>query len=408
VARPPSIFDLAARTGALRLGRAITAGTVVVRDWGGRAVLGSGAPVVDVHVHDPRAYAAVWRGSVGLGDAFARGWWDSDQLTDLLRLLHRNTAGPRRVLDRVFALARPLLDRGGRRRRPDRARDRANVRAHYDVGNAFFSRMLDPTMTYSCALFERPGMSLADAQVAKLDHICRDLALSPDDHVIEIGTGWGSFAVHAASTYGCRVTTTTISAAQYDYACKRVADAGLADRVTVLDSDYRELTGTYDKLVSIEMIEAVDWRDHDAFFAACASLLRRDGCAALQAIVIADEAFERSKHHDDFIRRSIFPGGCLPSVGSITRSARRAGLRVVGLRDIGHHYAETLERWRANLGPHQLAIEGLGLDNQFRRRWEFYLAYCQAAFLERHVSDVQLVLAMPGCREGLFTPASDN
>jgi cyclopropane-fatty-acyl-phospholipid synthase len=239
-------------------------------------------------------------------------------------------------------------------------------------------------------------MSLADAQVAKLDRICRELALSPDDHVVEIGTGWGSFAVHAASRYGCRVTTTTISGAQYDHARKRVADAGLADRVTVLDADYRDLTGIYDKLVSVEMIEAVDWRDHATFFSTCARLLRPDGLAVLQAIVIADESFERAKHHDDFIRRYIFPGGCLPSNTSIAVAAIQAGFRVAELKDIGCHYAETLRRWHTSLNAQERAVEALGLGTEFRRMWALYLSYCEAAFLERHVSDVQVVLAKPG------------
>jgi cyclopropane-fatty-acyl-phospholipid synthase len=177
-----------------------------------------------------------------------------------------------------------------------------------------------------------------------------------------------------------------------------VAEAGLTDRVTVLDHDYRDLSGTYDKLVSVEMVEAVDWRDHDRFFSACADLLRPDGVAAMQAIVIADESFERAKHHDDFIRRYVFPGGCLPSITSIAGSARRAGLRMVDLRDIGHHYPETLRRWRANVQMHEREIAGLGFDAAFRRLWDLYLTYCEAAFLERHVSDVQVVLAKPAWR----------
>ena len=266
--------------------------------------------------------------------------------------------------------------------------------------------MLDTTMTYSCGLFEQPDMSLAQAQTAKLDRICRKLALSPADHVLEIGSGWGSFALHAASSYGCRVTTTTISAAQYEYAAKRVATAGLADRVTVLDADYRDLTGTYDKLVSIEMIEAVNWRDHATFFAQCARLLRPDGLAAIQAIVIANESFERAKRHDDFIRRYIFPGGCLPSVTSIAAASSGAGLRMLDLEDIGLHYAETLRRWRLNIRREEMAVATLGLDPDFRRLWDLYLAYCEAAFLERHITDVQVVMAMPEWRDSLTTGAA--
>ena len=387
-----------AHAAVVALGRHVRGGTVVLLDGSERTVLGAGAPTVHVTVDDPRAYRAFLRGSRGLGDAYVRGWWDCDDPTTFIRILLRSTAGPRRALDRLVAAVRPLLDPPARLRSSDKSADRRNVRAHYDIGNDFFALILDRTMTYSCALFERPDMPLHEAQTAKLDRICRRLELTPSDHVVEIGTGWGSFAVHAAARYGCRVTTTTISAAQHDYAAKRVADAGLADRVAVLDADYRDLTGTFDKLVSIEMIEAVDWRDHDVFFEACARLLRPEGRAALQAIVIADESFERAKRHDDFIRDAVFPGGCLPSVTSILRSGRRAGLRLVDLREIGGHYPETLRRWRANLDDHAGELAGMGLGPEFRRLWDLYLTYCEAAFLEHHVSDVQVVLerAAPG------------
>jgi cyclopropane-fatty-acyl-phospholipid synthase len=382
------------RLAVLALGRRVRTGTVVLHEGSHRTVLGAGAPTVDVVVNDPRAFAAFLRGSRGLGDAYVRGWWDSDDLTTLLRILLRSSANARSALDRVGAAAAPVLDPPARlRRRPDRSRDRRNIQAHYDIGNDFYALMLDSTMMYSCALFQRDDMSLADAQTAKLDRICQRLQLSPSDRVVEIGTGWGGFALHAAGRYGCHVTTTTISAAQHEHAAKRIAEAGLAHRVTVLDDDYRDLTGTFDKLVSIEMIEAVDWRDHDGFFDTCAGLLAPGGRAALQAIVIADESFERAKRHDDFIRAAIFPGGCLPSVASIHASARRAGLRLVDLCDIGDHYPETLRRWRANVELHSCEVVSMGLGTEFRRLWDLYLTYCEAGFLEQHVRDVQVVLA---------------
>ena len=402
----PTATDRAARMAALRLGRRCRHGSIVVHEGAIRTALGSGEPSVEVTVHDPRCYAALRHGSRGLAGAYRRGWWDCDELTTLVRLLLRNLAGALGALDRLGAAAAPLLDPPARLRRPDKAADRRNVRAHYDIGNDFYALMLDPTMTYSCALFERPGMSLEAAQTAKLDRLCRRLALSASDHVVEIGGGWGSFAVHAAGRYGCRVTTTTISAAQHDHLTRRVADAGLAGRVTVLGADYRDLAGRYDKLVSIEMIEAVDWRDHAAFFATCARLLRPGGLAALQAIVIADSSFHRAKHHADFIRRDIFPGGCLPSVTSLTTDAGRVGLRLVELEDIGAHYPETLSRWADNIRGHAAEVAGLGLDRGFRRLWDLYLAYCAAAFLERHVSDLQLVLAGPAWRPP--APAADG
>ena len=381
-----------ARRAALRLGRRCRHGTIALLEGGLRTVLGAGEPGVEVTVHDPRCYAALRHGSRGLADAYRQGWWDCDDLTTLVRLLLRNLSGALGALDRLGAAAAPVLDPPARLRRPDKAADRRNVRAHYDIGNDFYALMLDPTMTYSCAVFERPDLSLEAAQRAKLDRLCRRLHLTASDHIIEIGGGWGSFALHAAGRYGCRVTTTTVSAAQHDHMTRRVAEAGLADRVTVLDADYRDLTGSFDRLVSIEMIEAVDWRDHPTFFTACARLLRPEGLAALQAIVISDSSFHRAKRHDDFIRHDIFPGGCLPSVASLATEAGRAGLRMVEMEDIGTHYPETLRRWADNLLRHAAEVTALGVDPQFRRLWDLYLAYCAAAFLEGHISDVQLVL----------------
>lgn len=390
---PPATADALARAAVLRVGRRIAHGTLVLHDGSTPILLGGGEPVVAVTIADPRAYRALLGGSPALADAYVRGWWTSDDLTGLFRLLHRNLAGFFGVIERVATAARPLLDPPARLRRRDKQADRRNIRTHYDIGNDFYALMLDSTMTYSCAVFDRPGMTLADAQTAKLDRLCRLLDLSPTDHLVEIGTGWGGLATHAAAAYGCRVTTTTISDAQHDYATKRVAEAGLADRVTVLDADYRDLDGTYDKLVSVEMIEAVDWRDHDTYFAACAGLVREGGRAAIQAILINERSFERTKRHDDFLRRTIFPGGCLPSLQSINTASTRAGLRLLELHDIGEHYPETLRAWRANVAGHEAEVTELGLGQDFRRLWDFYLTYCGAAFLEHHVTDVQMLFA---------------
>jgi cyclopropane-fatty-acyl-phospholipid synthase len=378
-----------------RLGRRIRHGTIVVIDDSGERILGSGSPTVRVTVHDQRAFWALIRsGSVGLGSSYVNGWWDCDDLTVLVQLLERNVDGVGRRLDRWARAVAPVSDRFRRRIITDKNRDRANVRAHYDLGNEFFAQMLDESMSYSCAFFEDPSMSLAEASEAKLERICRKLALGPSDHVVEIGSGWGSFAVHAAARFGARVTTTTISDTQYEYTAKRVADAGLGDRVTVCNQDYRDLGGVYDKLVSIEMIEAVGWRQLDTFFATCARLLRPEGLMALQAIVIEDGSYERAKDHDDLVKRLIFPGGFLPSIEAISRSVTSStDLRIVDLEDIGRHYAETLRRWRTNVEAHAAQIDDLGLGEAFSRLWHIYLCYCEAAFLERHVSDVQVILA---------------
>ncbi len=370
-------------------------GSVVVRYGNRERRLGGGGREVAVTVHDRRAWRALARGSVGFAEGYRQGWWDCDDLTGLVRWLSRATGPIRRPLDALVAAASPIVDPIARLRRRDRAEDRRNIHAHYDVGNDFYALMLDETMTYSCAVFEHAGQSLADAQRAKLKAVCRRLGLDTGDHVVEIGSGWGSLAVMAATSYGCEVTTTTISEAQHTYVSRLVADAGLADRVTVLDDHYRDLAGTFDHLVSIEMIEAVDWRDHDAYFGTCARLLKPGGTALIQAIVIDDASFERAKHHDDFIRHRIFPGGCLPSQRVIETAARRSGLDVVDVANIGEHYPETLRRWRANFRRHAGEVACLGWDAAAMREWAMYLAYCEAAFLERHITVVQVVLRRP-------------
>jgi len=361
-----------------------------------------------VDVHDPRTYARVLReGSIGLGESYADGWWDADDLTAFLRACHRRSARFHPVLDPLHRAVSPLLDPVARLRRPDPGRDARNVRAHYDLGNDMFEHILDETMAYSCGVFEHPGASLEAASTAKLDRLGRMLELTPDDHVLEIGTGWGSFAVHAAQRYGCRVTTTTISERQLEFARRRVRAAGLDDRVEVLGVDYRELQGTFDKAIAVEMIEAVDWRDYEEFFRACRARIRDDGLLVLQAIVIGDDAFDRTKRSTDFIKATIFPGGCLPSVGALTRAAtRHAELRLVHLDDIGTHYPETLRRWRTNLLEQRASLARIGLDERFVRLWSFYFSYCEAAFEELYLTDVQVAFATPAWRPGSRTAAT--
>jgi cyclopropane-fatty-acyl-phospholipid synthase len=254
--------------------------------------------------------------------------------------------------------------------------------------------MLDPTMMYSSARFTRPGMTLEEASIAKLELVCEKLELGPEDHVLEIGTGWGGFAVHAALTRGCRVTTTTLSAEQRAHALERIEAAGVADRVTVLQSDYRELAGRFDKLVSIEMIEAVGWKDFGTFFARCAGLLEPNGAMLLQAITIDDRAYAVERASRSFIRTHIFPNGCLPSVEVIARCvARETDLRLTHFEDFAGDYAETLRRWRANLDPRRLSE--LGYDERFQRLWQLYLSYCEAGFDERRIGVAQALLTKP-------------
>jgi cyclopropane-fatty-acyl-phospholipid synthase len=335
-------------------------------------------------------------GSRGLAESYAEGGWDSPDLVAVIRLAARNAF----VIDRVRAWTAPLWTPSQRLRalvhRSTRQRNRRDIAAHYDLGNELFAHMLDPTMMYSCALFERDGMTLEEASIAKLERVCQRLELGPEDRVLEIGTGWGGFAIHAARSRGCHVTTTTISAEQHDYVVERVRRAGLSDRITVLMRDYRDLRGQFDKLVSIEMIEAVGWQQIGAFFRRCCDLLTPQGAMLLQAITIDDRAYDVEKATRSFIKEYIFPGGCLPSMEVITRHlARRTDMQVVGLEDITASYVETLRRWRDNFQANAAELARLGYDERFQRLWTLYLAYCQAGFAERRICDVQLLLAKP-------------
>jgi cyclopropane-fatty-acyl-phospholipid synthase len=355
-----------------------------------------GAPRAAVHVRSPRFWPALLHGSRGLAESYADGRWDSPDLVAVVRVAARNVD----LIDdlrRRLAFARAPWQRAhGLVARNTPQRSRRDIAAHYDLGNELYALMLDRTMSYSSGLFEHPAATLEEASVAKLELVCDKLDLGPRDHVLEIGTGWGGFAVHAARTRGCRVTTTTLSREQHDLAVARVRAAGVEERVTVLLEDYRDLRGRYDKLVSIEMIEAVGWRDFGTFFARCSDLLAPHGTMLLQAITMDDRAFELEKASRSFIRTHIFPGGCLPSVEVIARSlAQSTDMRMVQLEDLTPHYAETVRRWRRNVEREAAALDDLGYDERFRRLWRMYLAYCEGGFAERRIGLVQAVLAKP-------------
>ena len=377
----------------------IESGQLAVVERGRRRVYGSGCPQATVIVRSPSAWRAAARGSKGLAEAYVAGLWDSPDLTAVFEVAARNLRGIDELRRRLWPVRAPFQRARALWVRNTPSRSRADIAAHYDLGNELFSLMLDETMMYSSAVFERRDMSLAEASRAKLERLCRKLDLRASDHVVEIGTGWGGFALHAAGTRGCRVTTTTISREQREYAQARVREAGLEGLVTVLGDDYRELRGVYDKLVSIEMIEAVGWKDFGTFFTRCAELLRPDGAMALQAITIDDRLYEVEKASRTFIRTYVFPNGCLPSLEAIAHSvARRTDMRIVDLEDITPHYVETLRRWRANFEAAGARLLELGYDERFRRLWRLYLSFCEAGFAQRRISDVQIVLAKPRWR----------
>jgi cyclopropane-fatty-acyl-phospholipid synthase len=395
---------VSARRAVLALLARIHSGRLTVCEGGRRHVFGSGTPQATVVVRSPRAWTAALRGSRGLAEAYAAGEWDSPDLTAVIRVAARNLGGLDRLRRRLAPLLAPWQRARGLVERNTPARSRRDIAAHYDLGNDLFELMLDPTMMYSAALFARRDMTLEEASRAKLDRICDKLDLGPGDDVVEIGTGWGGFAIHAAATRGCHVTTTTLSREQRALALDRVRDAGLSDRVSILLQDYRELTGAYDKLVSIEMIEAVGWKDFGTFFGRCASLLRPEGAMALQAITIDDRLYEAEKATRSFMKTLIFPHGCLPSVEVLARSVSRHGdLRVVDLEDITAHYPETLRHWRANVKAAGDRLAQLGYDERFQRLWRLYLCFCEAGFAERRIGDVQLVLAKPRWQGRLAT-----
>jgi cyclopropane-fatty-acyl-phospholipid synthase len=377
--------------GRLREGR-----VRLVDGRGSRAFGPQGAPLeATVRLHDKGFLDAMPRGSLALADAYADGRWDSDDLVSLVRIGAREL--PR--LDPLRRLFAPL--RNGLTRIPRNTRDgaRRHIAAHYDLGNEMFRVFLDETMTYSCAYFESPDVTLREAQEAKLDRICRKLELGPDDHVVEIGTGWGSFAMHAAGRYGCRVTTTTISREQHALALERVREAGLQDQVSVVLEDYRDLRGRFDKLVSIEMIEAVGWQCFDTFFECCSRLLEPDGLMLLQAITIVDRAYEIEKSARSFSNDVIFPGGCLPSTAEIRRATAAAtDMRILDMDDITAGYPATLRHWRENWLEAAAEARRLGADRRFIRLFEFYFAWCEGGFTEGRIGDVQALLAKPAYR----------
>jgi cyclopropane-fatty-acyl-phospholipid synthase len=362
-----------------------------------------------VEIHSPAFWRAMLGGSVGLGEAYRDGVWDCDDLVSLVRLAARNMGPLDRWRRRLHPLLAPLQRTVWRVPRNNRRSAKRHISAHYDLGNDLFALYLDESMMYSSAVFPHPEASLAEAQQHRLERICQALELGPDDHLLEIGTGWGAMAAYAASNYGCRVTTTTISQEQREGALRRIQDAGVEDRVTVLLDDYRDLRGRYSKLVSLEMIEAVGWQYFDQFFRRCSELLEPDGLFFLQAIVIDDRLYEVEKAARSFSNALIFPGGCLPSVEVIERcSAHQTDMSMVWLEEIGAHYARTLGLWRERfIANTDLAAE-LGYDERFRRLWTLWLAMSEAGFRERRLRDVQVLFAKPERSLGSRSPVRET
>ena len=380
-----------------RLAR-LKVGQLTIIENGQQAVYGNDENIkATVTVNDAHFYGEIaFGGSIGAGEAYMLGYWQADNLTNVIRIMAAN----QNVMDALEGgfqwASKPFLKVMHYLNRNTADGSRKNIAAHYDLGNDFFKLWLDPSMMYSAAVFEPKDCSLEAASLKKLKIICDKLDLKPSDHVVEIGTGWGGFAIYATKNYGCKVTTTTISKQQYDEASLRVRTENLQHKITLLLNDYRDLEGQFDKLVSIEMVEAVGHQFYDTYFKKVSQLLKPNGLALIQAITITDQRFEAAKNSVDFIQRYIFPGSNIPSNTAMLQSiTKRSDMRLFDLEDIGPHYATTLRKWRENFFANSDAVRKLGYSEEFIRMWEFYLCYCEGGFAERALGDVHLLLAKP-------------
>lgn len=399
---PNGILNRLARSLVLKSLAAITQGHLVFIDREARHEFGEPGHELSttVRVQHPDFYARVaFGGTIAAGETYMDGLWTCSDLTALVKIMVRDQGAQQQLESGLVSMTAPLQRLLHRLNDNTVSGSRKNIAAHYDLGNDFYQLFLDPTMTYSCGIFERADSCLEEASRAKFDRICRKLCLTPDMKVLEIGTGWGGFAIHAAQHYGCHVTTTTISRRQHDLAAERIASSGLGERITLLQQDYRDLTGRYDRLVSIEMIEAVGHRHLPTFFQTCAERLKEDGAALIQAITMPDYLYERYLDYPDFINRYIFPGSCCPSLTAMSDAAARAtDLRLTHLEDLSPHYVRTLQEWRVAFHANLERVRELGYDERFIRMWDYYLSYCEGGFAERFTRVQQMLFSKPGCR----------
>ena len=407
------ILDKVARKIILGYFKEIKEGQITVKENSDHMVFGEVTPKFPVkatiEVQNSRMYMDIAaKGLNGSADAFIKGWWTCDNLTNLVRIFTRNRDTANKFESGIANLAIWALKLSHSCRRNNLKESLRNIHAHYDLGNEFFSTFLDDTRMYSCAIFTKPESSLHEASITKIDRICKKLNLSPTDHLLEIGTGWGGFALYAAKNYGCRITSTTISQEQFIFSENLIKKNGLQDQVTILKKDFRELEGQFDKLVSIEMIEAIGHRLYKTFFQKCGQLLKPEGLLAIQAITITDNLFHESKDFIDFIKQYIFPGSCIPSISALCSAASSSDIKLFHLEDITPHYARTLKEWRTNFLQNKSRVKNLGFTNSFIRLWLFYLCYCEGGFIERQIGNVQMVFTKPLCRRDPILPALET
>ena len=388
----------------------LTQGQLLVNENGNNYIFGSknnDFPVsATINVLSNEMYSEIAaKGLNGAAEAFVKGLWSSDDLTRLIRIFVRNREAANQIEGGIAKLATGLFYLQHSLKRNNHKGSLRNISAHYDLGNDLFETFLDNTKMYSCAIFENENSSLEQASINKIERICKKLELSSNDHVLEIGTGWGGFAIFAAKNFGCKITTTTISQKQYEYTLEKVKALGLQDKISVLKKDYRDLTGKYNKLVSIEMIEAVGHHYYHDFFRKCNQLLIPDGRMLLQSIIITDYLYEEAKQFSDFIKTYIFPGSCIPSISKLCESSAKAtDMRLFHLEDITPHYAKTLNHWRSHFMNNVQKIRDLGFSEEFIRLWNFYFCYCEGGFIERQIGAVQMLFTKPLCRMDPILP----
>lgn len=406
---PHGILNRLARGLVLKSLAAVTQGQLIFIDREECWVFGEAGSglTATMRVQHPDFYRRVaFGGTIAAGETYMDGLWTCSDLTALVRIMVRNQSAQQQLEHGLASITAPLQRLLHRLHDNTRSGSRRNIAAHYDLGNGFYQLFLDPTMAYSSGIFERDDSTLEEASTAKFDRICRKLGLTPGMKVLEIGTGWGGFAIHAARNYGCHITTTTISQQQHDLAADKITACGLNNQITLLRQDYRDLTGQFDRLVSIEMVEAVGHRHLPTYFRTCSNRLKSDGAALIQAITMPDHHFERYLHAPDFINRYIFPGSCCPSLHAMSEAvARVTDLRLTHLEDISPHYARTLREWRKAFHANLEQVRGMGFDERFIRMWEYYLCYCEGGFTERFTGVTQLLFTKPGYRgESLLQP----
>ena len=395
----PSIMTPIAKKLVLKQLSKLHSGHLVLKDDSGEYHFGHRGDVLrgEIRILDSQAFTSIMTGgSIGAAEAFMTGDWVTPDLTALIRIMVRNMDILDQMEGGVALISQPFLKAFHRLNQNTEKGSKRNIAAHYDLGNDFFQLFLDPTMMYSSGIFPHENATMEEASFHKLETICQRLDLNPEDHVVEIGTGWGGFAIHAAKHYGCKVTTTTISEQQFQLAKERVEREGLQEQITLLKQDYRLLEGKFDKLVSIEMIEAVGWKFYPVFFETCARLLKDDGLMLLQAITIQDQRYEMAKRNVDFIQRYIFPGSCIPSIQALnTASTEACDFRLVQQEDFAGHYARTLRAWLDAFKERESEVIDQGYSDTFRKMWEFYLCYCEGGFAERAIGVSHLVYAKP-------------